>query len=127
MQAQRIQSVKKIGKRPCLDLEVNSKDHNFYANGIVTSNSHSISYAYNAAQTVYLKVNYPTQFYLTLLRFTKDEQDPIGEIAKICQELSLFNIKLLPPHILKSKLDFEVSQAFLSKSIASNSLNPAQW
>ena len=39
---------------------------------------------------------------------TRHEPDPIAEISKIERELDLFGIKLLPPHIIKSGLDFEI-------------------
>ena len=68
--------------------------------------SHSISYAALAAITIYLKYNYPKEFYLSLLKMTRNEQDPIEEISKIHQELSHFGIQLLPPHLLKSDMDF---------------------
>ena len=70
--------------------------------------SHSISYAALAAITVYLKFKYPKEFYLSLLKMTRNEGDPIEEISKIHKELHHFDIKLLPPHILKSDLDFTI-------------------
>jgi len=103
---QKIKSVKPIGKCPTVDLEVDHKDHNFYCEGIVTSNSHSISYASLAAITVYLKFNYPQQFFLSLLKFAQFEPAPHEEINKISQELNLFDIKLLPPDLSKSQIDF---------------------
>jgi len=68
--------------------------------------SHSICYAALAAITTYLKFTYPKEFFLSLLKMTKHEPDPLSEINKIQVELSLFDIKLLPPHITKSKMDF---------------------
>jgi DNA polymerase-3 subunit alpha len=68
--------------------------------------SHSFSYAALAASTVYLKFKYPREFFLALLRMTRNEPDPIGEISKIQKEMSYFGVKLLPPHIVKSKMDF---------------------
>jgi DNA-directed DNA polymerase III PolC len=68
--------------------------------------SHSIAYAALAALTVYLKFNHPKEFFLALLRMTRHEPDPIGEISKIQKEFDLFNFKLLPPHITLSELDF---------------------
>jgi len=43
-----------------------------------------------------------------LLKMTRNEQDPIDEISKIHKELNHFNIELLPPHILKSEMDFSI-------------------
>jgi DNA polymerase-3 subunit alpha len=68
--------------------------------------SHSISYANLAAITVYLKFNYPQQFFLSLLKYAQFEPNPHEEIHKITQELSYFDIKLLPPDLSKSQIDF---------------------
>lgn len=70
--------------------------------------AHSICYAALAAITTYLKFNYPKEFFLSLLKMTKHEPDPLSEINKIQVELSLFDMKLLPPHITKSKMDFSI-------------------
>jgi len=70
--------------------------------------SHSISYAALAATTVYLKFKYSQQFFLSLLKMTRHEPDPIHEISKIQREMSDFGVKLLPPHIIKSEMDFNI-------------------
>lgn len=72
--------------------------------------SHSIAYASLAALTTYLKFNYPKEFFISLLKMTRFEPDPIQEISKIHAELSCepFNIALLPPNLIKSKSDFSV-------------------
>ena len=70
--------------------------------------SHSIAYAGLAAITIYLKFNYPQQFFLSLLKMSRNEPDPIGEISKIQKEMHNFGIKLLPPHIIKSEMDFSI-------------------
>jgi len=70
--------------------------------------SHSLAYGALAAVTVYLKFNYPKEFFLSLLKMTRNEPDPIGEISKIQKEMHNFNIQLLPPHIIKSEMDFSI-------------------
>ena len=70
--------------------------------------SHSVSYAALAASTVYLKFKYPKEFFLSLLKMTRHEPDPIAEISKIHKEMDLFDIKLLPPHLTKSEMDFTI-------------------
>ena len=70
--------------------------------------SHSISYAHLAALTVYLKFNHPQQFFLSLLKYAKYEPSPHEEIAKISQELPHFDIRLLPPDLNKSDIDFKI-------------------
>jgi DNA polymerase III alpha subunit len=70
--------------------------------------SHSLAYAALAAVTIYLKFNHPQQFFLSLLKMSRNEPDPIGEISKIQKEMHEFDIKLLPPHIIKSEMDFSI-------------------
>lgn len=68
--------------------------------------SHSAAYAGLAASTIYLKFKHPKHFFLALLKMTKNEPDPISEISKIERELKYFGMKLLPPDIMRSELDF---------------------
>lgn len=70
--------------------------------------SHSISYATLAAWTTYLKFKYPLQFFRSLLKMTQFEPSPYDEICKISQELPYFGIRLLPPDLIKSDMDFTI-------------------
>ena len=45
--------------------------------------SHSVAYAALAAISIYLKFKYPQQFFLSLLKMSKHEPDPIGEISSM--------------------------------------------
>ena len=94
--------------------------------------SHSASYATMCAATAYLKFKYPKEFFVTLLRLSKDEPNPIEEVSKIYKELGHFGIELLPPHILLSGNDFTIEgdniRVGLSsiKSISEKSINKLQ-
>jgi len=70
-QFEEIIEIEEIGEVDTYDLEINSKHHNFYANGICVSNSHALSYSYLAMQTLYLKHYYTTEFYTALLNHPK--------------------------------------------------------
>jgi DNA polymerase-3 subunit alpha len=70
--------------------------------------SHSISYAILAAWTIYLKFNYPQQFFLSLLKSTEFEPDPHEVISNISKELPYFDIKLLQPDLSKSDIHFTI-------------------
>jgi DNA polymerase-3 subunit alpha len=70
--------------------------------------SHSRGYSYLTCITAYLKANYPLQYFLCLLEMSKNEQDPIGEISKIHKEMIHFGIKLLPPSLSLSEMDFSI-------------------
>lgn len=103
---EKIISIKPFRLAPTIDLEVDSKDHNFYCNNICVSNSHSVSYASLAALSVYLKFKYPLDFFLESLKMAREKQDVSAEINLIQTELKYFNINLLPPDLVKSGLDF---------------------
>mgnify|MGYP003675251708 FL=1 len=102
----KIKSCKSIGLQKTIDLEVNHSDHNFYCEGLVTSNSHAVSYAYLAVITAYLKFNYTTDFFAAQLNMARNEQDPFEHINNVVIELPKFGIDLLQPDLAESKMDF---------------------
>lgn len=106
MQCQSIKTIKSIGVKPTLDFEVNHKDHNFYGEGVVISNSHATAYSQLTALTVYLKFKYPLYFYLECIKNAFKGQDPFYEISQIIPELPYFGIELLPPDLIKSEANF---------------------
>ena len=69
--------------------------------------SHSIAYSTLSAWTTYLKFKYPQEFFLSLLKMTRFEPAPQEEISRISKELGYFKIKLLPPNLAKSDMDFK--------------------
>jgi len=83
------------------NLLLDSADYSF-------NKSHAVSYAVLSAQTIFLKFNHSTQFYLSLLKMTKHEPDSIGEISKISREMSSLGVELLPPSLTKSEIDFSI-------------------
>ena len=106
MQAQRIRSIKKLGEQDTLDLSVESKDHNFYAEGIVVSNCYA--YSYITAYTTYLKANHPIEFYWASLFLSKAETKPHECLVSIEKEMRANHYKLLPPHLVESSADFKI-------------------
>jgi len=70
--------------------------------------SHSFAYATLAAKTVYLKFNHPKEFFLSVLESAEFEPDPLQTISSVNQELPDFGIKLLPPDLFKSGLNFQI-------------------
>lgn len=108
MISEKIISCRSLGVQTCFDLEVDAKFHNFYANGVVVSNSHAVAYATVAAITAKLKGEYPQEFFLEALKMSQKKQDPFSEVSLIQQELPYFGIKLLPPDLVKSKMDFSL-------------------
>jgi DNA polymerase-3 subunit alpha len=72
--------------------------------------SHAISYATLSAWTIYLKFKHPKEFFLSLLKMSQFEPSPQDEISKISRELPHFDIRLLQPNLIKSKVDFTVDK-----------------
>lgn len=68
--------------------------------------SHSIAYATLAAWTTFLKFNHTQDFFLSLLKMTKFEPSPQEEISDITKDLPFFDMKLLPPDLERSQMDF---------------------
>jgi DNA polymerase III alpha subunit len=106
MQARRIINVKKIGKKRSVDIEVNSKEHLFYGNGIATSNSHSVSYAETSYWTAYAKYKYPMEFFTSYLEYSGEKQDKKEEISELISEAKLFDIEVKICNINKFKPSF---------------------
>ena len=65
--------------------------------------SHSVAYAYLAFQTAYLKAHYPTYFFSAVL---SNESQDTAKIYKYAGELRSAGLKLLPPDINESDVDF---------------------
>ncbi|MFM9826708.1 hypothetical protein [Flavobacterium sp.] len=132
MRAQLIKSVRKLGVKKTLDFKVNHPDHNFYAEGIVVSNSHSASYGYLTAITAYFKANHPKEFFLSLLKNAQNESEPLVEVNKIQKELKWFGVELLPPCLLKGNIDFRIENNNIRfglnsiKGLAESALNKLQ-
>lgn len=66
--------------------------------------SHSVSYAKVTYQTLFLKSNYPVEYMAADLSSNMDKTEKIGEII---QEVRRMKIKILPPNINESVLDFK--------------------
>lgn len=72
--------------------------------------SHSAGYAYLTAISTYLKANHTKEYFLSCLQHIKEnsKKTTTEAISLIQAELSYFGIKLLPPHLLKSQIDFTI-------------------
>lgn len=82
-----------------------SKDYSF-------NKSHAIAYSALAGMTIFLKMNYPKEFFFASLNIITQSNDPDKneKISKICKELKTYGIPLLPPDIKNSKSDFSLEK-----------------
>ncbi|MDP8265587.1 MAG: DNA polymerase III subunit alpha [Candidatus Aceula meridiana] len=76
-----------------------------YFSGYGFNRSHSAAYALISYRTAYLKANFPIEFMCALLTSEKDNTDKIVEYVK---ESEAMGIKVLPPDVNKSRLEFGV-------------------
>ena len=96
---ERIVSVRPVGKRKTYDLEINSTDHNYFANNICVSNSHSLSYSLLAYQTMYMSTTFPGHWYASVLNESPGKlSEVIEEIKKRTKEENL-GIRFSPPQL----------------------------
>ncbi len=65
--------------------------------------AHSACYAFVAYQTAYLKAHYPVEYICAMLSNSKDD---LAKIQLYISEAQKFGIKVLPPDINKSYLEF---------------------
>ena len=70
--------------------------------------SHSLATSMTSALTTYLKYKYPLQFYWSCLCESKSQsgRTPQEEVAKVEREMHHFGIKILPPDLALSDIDF---------------------
>ena len=73
--------------------------------GYLFNKSHSYSYSVLCLQTAYLKCHHPTHFFSSLFNMNKNKP---GMINKHIIDARHFDIKILPPNINKSKMNFSV-------------------
>jgi DNA polymerase III alpha subunit len=99
-------SCEEVGEFDTYDLEVNHPDHQYYlANGVLTSNSHAVSYSIISVQTAWLKKNYPAQFMCALLNGENPNSEKIEEYLAECKRLK---ISIVPPDVNKSGENYKV-------------------
>jgi len=102
---EKIVSIKKLKKEKVYDIEMEDKSRpSFIANGIVSHNSHSISYGFISYWTMWLKVHYPIEFYASILAITEMED----KRKKIIKEYKREGFKVLPVDINRSKQEFTI-------------------
>jgi len=98
-----IVSIKYTGKENTYDVEMDTEEHNFLANGVVSHNSHGQAYAFISYMTAYLKANYPAEFMTSVLTHNVDDHK---KMSIYLQEIRKMGLKIYNPDINKSSLCF---------------------
>lgn len=76
--------------------------------GYLFNKSHSYSYAVLCFETAWFKAHYPTYFFKALFNQNKDKA---GAINKYILDAKYFNVKVDPPHINNSGINFTVNDS----------------
>ena len=105
---ERIIEVTFIGIEKVYDVEMEAPNHNFVTrNGIVTCNSHSVSYAKLAFISQTLKIKWPVYFWAANLEWDAIKGDDDKKLSHK-KSAQLMGVKFLMPDINKSKASFVV-------------------
>ena len=104
----KIQSFKEIGEHQTYDLEVAHPDHQFYlTNGMLTSNSHSVSYAIDSYYAAWLHTHYETDWLATILQ--SESNSPKG-LAKTMTEVKALGYQFTRSDVNYSGKEWEYSE-----------------
>lgn len=103
-----IVSVKKVEAAQTYDLEVNHPDHQFYlANGILTSNSHAISYAMDSYYCAYLLTYYEAEW---LCAYMESMIGSTDSRAEAITQIKSFGYEIGNVDINESDFDWAISK-----------------
>lgn len=95
-------NIKHIGEQQTYDLTVDDT-HNYVANGIISHNSHGVSYALISYHTAWLKANYSLEFYIGSINADTHKRDKVAELIEDAKEYKSRafpkGIEVLPPDI----------------------------
>jgi len=108
MHSEKITKIKHLGFMPTADIEVESEDHLFLANGIATSNSHSYEYAVVGYWTAWMKAHFPLHFYTAWLTYAKQKIEHEKEVSDLVADAKRNNIHVLTPTVKKIVPEFTI-------------------
>jgi DNA-directed DNA polymerase III PolC len=97
-------SAKAAGTAMTYDVEMDTPEHNFLANEIVSHNSHATAYGMIAFWTMWCKVYYPLEFYCSLL---KNEPDAI-RVQQYAKQAKKRLVGFLAPSVSRSGVTFNI-------------------
>lgn len=121
MKQAKICSIRALGVMPTMNLTVDSPDHLFFGNGIVTSNSHAVSYGALTAVELWLKGKYPVEYITALITTTQQGKKKFGDDTLTVEYTNYARrrgIPVLNPDINKSGSDFIIDQGAIRYSLA---------
>ncbi len=83
--------------------------------GYAFNKAHAVCYAFVAYRTAYMKANYPVEYYSALLSANMDDKDALAMYMGDCK---LLGVKVLPPDVNHSGIEFEVEDGAIRFGLA---------
>lgn len=128
-------SIESNGYEMTYDVEMDTEEHNWLGNGIVTHNSHSVAYSMLSMWTAWLKHYYPLEFMAAALKH--EAQGPSSMRTDYLIETKRLGLKVMMPHVNKSQLEFGIDGndlrfgftdvKFISKKVGKNIMKLAPF
>jgi len=104
-----IKSITPAGRHQTYDLEVEHPDHQFYlASGMLTSNSHSVSYALDSYYAAWLHTHYEKDWLATILQSASSNPK---ELSKVISEVKALGYKFSKHDVNYSGKEWQYSEA----------------
>lgn len=94
------------------DLEMEGEPHNFIAGtngGVVSHNSHSVSYAKIGYLCQYLKIHYPLEFYWAMM-LSASSNGNTDKMRQYAKEANARGIRVLSPNVQKSGFSLSIDR-----------------
>lgn len=103
-------SIDELGHQETYDIEMPEPNHSYVlANGIVTHNSHTVSYSVIAYWCAWMKAYHPLEYAAALMRNAKDD----NQILETLRELVAEGVRYIPFDPELSELDWAVKDGAL--------------
>ncbi|MFQ3581565.1 MAG: OB-fold nucleic acid binding domain-containing protein [Chloracidobacterium sp.] len=102
----KIARVTPVGVAPTYNVTMRAPLHNYFVNGILTANSHSVCYGVLAYRTAYLKAHYPAHFWAAVLTSELGDSDKVARYIEGAREQG---VEILPPDVNISRHGFTAS------------------
>ena len=110
-----IETIEPVGEEMTYDVEMDSEEHNFFGNGILVHNSHSVAYSVLTYWMAWLKYYYAVEFMTATLINEGDKNSRTQYLI----EAKRMGIKVALPHINKSQSDFTIERDAIRMGLSS--------
>ena len=93
----KINKIRKLGKRRLYNIRMENEPHNYIlSSGLISKNSHSVSYAYLTYKTAYLKCLYLEEYISAMINARSNNK---STVSKYIEEATSAGLEVRPPSI----------------------------